>query len=312
MNIVFFGSSEFAVASLRVLVGSGHSVVSVVTQPDKKGGRNLNVVSPPVKTAAGSLGLGVVQPENASSSESVRRLKSLNADLFVVVAFGQILSDEVLSVPKRYSINLHGSLLPWYRGAAPINWAVINGDAKTGVTVMRMVGKMDAGDIIASQEIRLNTDETSEALGKRLAKAGSELLLATIAVIEQGKEEFITQDERYVTFAPKLKKTDGLIDWKKPAKRITNLVRGVLPWPGAYTHLGKKTLKILKTELVSEQAADDLKPGQVVGRIQGKGFTVQTGSSPILIKTLQLEGKKALDAEAFLRGHPLKRGDVLG
>lgn len=308
MNIVFFGTSEFAIPALQSLMGSGHKVLAVVTQPDKKRGRNLKLSPPPAKVLALARDIPLFQPKDASGAESVSYLKKLNADLFVVISFGQILKREILSIPKLYAVNVHGSLLPKYRGAAPTNWAIINGDAKSGITIIRMNEKMDEGDIILKREVAIGLEDTNITLNEKLSEVGAKALIETIGLIEDKKEiKFEKQDSAKVTYAPKLKKEDGLIDWNEPAAVIHNKVRGFLPWPGAYTYYNGKILKILKTEKI-DMAKDDFGIGEVADIIKERGIVVRTGSGNIMIKYLQLEGKKEMDADAFVRGHKITRG----
>jgi len=312
MKIVFFGTAEFAIPAFRELLGSRHKVLALVTQPDRKRGRSLKVSPPPTKIVAETHGIPVYQPENASGLEAVEYLRKLDADLFVVIAFGQILSPEVLSLPGLLAINLHGSLLPKYRGAAPTNWAIINGDKVSGVTIIRMNERMDEGGIILAREAVIDEEDTNITLSETLSALGTETLMEAIDLIESGKAAFKKQDEAHATLAPKLKKTHGIIDWNKDSEAIHNRVKGLLPWPGAYTSFSGKTLKILKTELISYPPKSGAKPGEILDIIKGKGIVVNTASGAIVIRYLQLEGGKILDADSFLRGHKLGIGDILG
>ncbi len=307
MNIVFFGTSEFAIEPLEALLGSRHKVVALVTQPDRERGRNLKLSPPATKVLALSKGIPVYQPEDASSIDSVNYLKGLHADLFVVISFGQILRKNVLSVPKLYAINLHGSLLPKYRGAAPTNWAVINGDKTSGVTIIKMNERMDEGDIILTREIRIEGEDTNITLSEKLSELGAEALIAALDLIEKKAAAPEKQDDSKATYAPKLKKEDGLIDWNEPAAVIHNKVRGLLPWPGAYTHYSGKILKILKTETL-DAGLEDLETGEVADISKDRGIVVRTSSGDLGIKYLQLEGKKDMDADSFVRGHRVGRG----
>ncbi|MFC1576795.1 methionyl-tRNA formyltransferase [Candidatus Omnitrophota bacterium] len=311
MKVVFFGSGDFAISSLEAITGSGHKVLTVVTQPDRKGGRHLKLTPPPVKVAASLANIAVYQPELASESASIEHLKALGADVFVVVSFGQILSAELLKVPRKCSINLHGSLLPRYRGAAPVNYAIINGDKKSGVTVIKMSPQMDAGEMILHAETDIKGIDTSISLGERLADIGAKLVVESLDLIEQDKAAFTAQDEKAVSYAPKLKKSDGLIDWKKPANAVRNLARGLQPWPGAYTHLDGKMLKIYNAEVVDRPASGEFKPGQIVEVVREEGIIVKAGKMCLFVKSLQIEGKRIVDAAAFLRGHKLKPGATL-
>ncbi|MCX5677909.1 MAG: methionyl-tRNA formyltransferase [Candidatus Omnitrophica bacterium] len=310
MNIVFFGTAEFAIPAFKALIASKHKVLALVTQPDRKRGRNLKIQPPLTKIVAETHGIPVYQPEDASSREAIEYLKKLGADLFVVIAFGQILKPEALSVPRLSAINLHGSLLPKYRGAAPTNWAIINGDKTSGVTIIRMNERMDEGDIILRREVMINEEDTNITLNETLSALGAKALIEAMELIESGRVVFKPQDKTLATLAPKLKKEDGIIDWGQPARIIHNRVRGLLPWPSAYTSASGKTLKILNTELTDYPARDGVKPGEVLDTIRGKGIVMNTGSGTIAIKYLQLEGGKVLDADSFLRGHRLHAGDI--
>ena len=313
MNIVFFGSAEFSMGSLRALITSRHKVVALVTQPDRKKGRSLKLSPPPTKVLAASHGIPVYQPEDASIKESVKYLKDLKPDLFVVVSFGQILKKELLAVPRLYSINLHASLLPKYRGAAPVNWAVINGDKETGATIMRMDEGMDSGDIMAQEEIPIGEDDTSLTMSEKISERGAGLLVAAIESIEKDKTKFVKQDASRATYAPKMKKEDGLIDWKEDAFKIHNLTKGLLPWPGAYTRHKGKILKVLMTGVSPLPGAEGgSQPGEVMEATGEKGIIVATGHGALAITYLQLEGKKILDAASFLRGHRMEKGEILG
>lgn len=308
MKIVYFGTSEFAEVVMKELLKSEHKILALVAQPDRKKGRALKVSPPPAKVLAIEENIPVYQPEDASSRETIDYLKKLDADLFVVVSFGQILRKEVLSVPKFFSINLHSSLLPKYRGAAPINWAIINGDKVSGVTVIRMNEKMDEGDMILKKEINIEPEDTSITLSEKLSELGSCVLLDAMAVIEQEKAIFSKQDDSMVSYAPKLTKEDGLIDWNFPALTIHNRVRGLIPWPGAYTYLDGRILKIWKTSVADIAPENKMENGSVLAISRENGIIIKTGQGSITVKYLQLEGKKILDADAFLRGHKINIG----
>lgn len=309
MNIIFFGTSNFALPSLRALLSSKHKVLAVVTQPDRKRGRNLKLSPPPTKVLALENNIPVYQPQNASSPEAISYLKNMNADLFVVISFGQILKKEILDIPKLYAINLHGSLLPRYRGAAPTNWAIMNGDKTSGVTVMKMNEKMDEGDIILKEETPIDAEDTNITLTEKLSELGAKALLDAFGLIEKGKVVLEKQDSKDVTYAPKLIKEDGLIDWNEGAEKIHNKVKGLIPWPGAYTNYKGKTLKILMTEMYGP-SKKGVKNGEVLGIVKDKGIMVQASSGILAIKYLQLEGKIVLDADSFVRGHKIDAGYI--
>ncbi len=304
MKIVFFGSSEFAVPSLERLLEHGHEVLSVVTRPDKKKGRHLALSETPVKKASLKKGVNIFQPENPEEPGFLKKIESLDADLFVVSSYGRILTKNILSLPKIYCINLHPSLLPAYRGAAPVNWAVIRGEKKTGLTIIKMNEKMDAGDIILQRRVIIEKEDTSLTLNKRLSELGAILLLDAVRFVKEDRVSFKKQNNRKVTFAPKLKKEDGAIDWEKPAAEIHNLVRGTLPWPGAYTYFGEEKINIWKTTVMDGNA----RPGEIV---QAQKELI-IGSKNLLIRVdqIQLEGKRRMGPPEFLRGYrKLKKGD---
>jgi methionyl-tRNA formyltransferase len=234
----------------------------------------------------------------------------MNADLFVVVAFGQILKKRALEIPRLYAINVHGSLLPKYRGAAPTNWAIINGERVSGVTVIKMNEKMDEGDIILKKEMPIDAEDTNITLTEKLSDLGADALIEAVDMIDAGKAVPVKQDPSAATYAPKLGKEDGLIDWNEPAVKIHNKVRALLPWPGAYTRFDKKILKILKTEVMGSTANGRAKNGEFLSVTKGRGMVVRTGDKDILVQRVQIEGKKPMDSEAFLRGHSLRVGYV--
>jgi len=309
MKIVFFGTSGFAVPALKALLDSRHDVAAVVTQPDKKQGRTLKILPSPVKVFASGCSIPVYQPADASSSVSAGYLKKLEADLFVVISFGQILKVDILDMPKIFAVNVHGSLLPKWRGAAPTNRAIIEGDRSTGVTVIKMNARMDEGDIILKDEIAITPEDTNISLSEKLSQIGAAALMKVMDLIEDKGDSLtlIKQDPALATYAAKLKKSDGLINWKEPAERIHNKVRGLLPWPGAYTYYEGRVLKILSTELAPKVAPDQA-PGQVVAASAADGIVVKTGSGGIAIRYVQPEGKKEMDSGSFLLGHRIKPG----
>ncbi|MCM8783406.1 MAG: methionyl-tRNA formyltransferase [Candidatus Omnitrophica bacterium] len=309
MKIIFWGTSHFATPSLEEVSCSGHEILSVVTQPDKKQGRHLELKPPPVKTKAVVLRLEVVQPEDIRSREFIEYLEEKKADLFVIVSYGKILPREILAIPKFYTINLHASLLPRYRGAAPINWAILNGEQETGLSIFKVTERMDAGEIILQKRIAIFENEDAITLGERLSKEGARLLKEAIDLIEEGRAVLIPQDENEVSFAPLLKKEDGRIDWNNPAVKIYNQTRALVPWPGSFCRWHNKLLKIWKTQVV-EGSFLDAQYGEIVD-INKDGFIVKTGQGGILIKELQLEGGKRMSAEKFLLGHQLGKGELL-
>ena len=311
MKIVFFGSAHFAVLALEALIKSRHELVCVVTQPDKHKGRHLHLAATEVKGTALGAKLRIFQPENVNSKESVKFLKSLEADLFVIAAYGQILSQELLDIPGIMPINIHASLLPRYRGAAPINWAIINGDKSSGVTIMFVTLKMDSGPLIMQKEIKIEDKDTSVTLEEKLRFAGAQLLVETLKIIDSRSYHLVEQDEYKVILAPKLKKEDGLIDWDTSAVNIHNQIRGVLPWPGAYTRYRGKMLKIFQADVLPVFPNHKPAPGEVV-RADKDRIIVASGRGFLAIKELQLEAGKRMSAQSFIIGHKLVVGEILG
>jgi methionyl-tRNA formyltransferase len=307
MRIVFMGTPEFAVPSLKALIESEDEVVAVVTQPDKPKGRGLEVTSPPTKVLAEKHGIPVFQPQKIKTEEFFNELKKFSPDLICVAAYGKILPKNILELPPYGCINVHASLLPKYRGAAPINWAIIRGEKVTGITTMKMDEGMDTGDMLLKREIPIDDEDTGETLSEKLSHVGALLLIETIRLLKEGKLTPIPQDHSQATYAPMLKKEDGNIEWKKPAEDIRNLIRGTLPWPGAYTTLDGKLLKIYKAR-VSEGSG---KPGEVIKSEFGI-LRVATGKGALDILELQIEGGKRLKTEEFLRGRRIKEGTILG
>ena len=311
MKIVFFGSSHFAIPALNALIKSKHEIVCVITQPDKQKGRHLLVSGTDVKSTAVLAKLKIFQPENIKSKESVKFLKSLDPDLFVIVAYGQMFSQEVLDIPKIMPINIHASLLPRYRGAAPINWAIINGDKKSGITIMFVTLKMDSGPVIMQKEIKIEDKDTSAALEEKLRQCGAELLIDALGIIDSRSYRLVEQDEDEVILAPKLKKEDGLIDWGASAVDIHNQIRGLLPWPGAHTHYRGKALKIFQAIVLPLFPNHRPLPGEVV-RAEKDLIIVAAARGFLAIKELQLEAGKRMSARSFISGHKLKTGEILG
>ena len=306
MNIVFMGTPEFSLPTLHKLYDSDHNVQLVVTQPDRPKGRGRESTAPPVKQFASDNKIPILQPKKCTSLEVVKTLGALNADVFIIVAFGQILDKNLLSLPHHFCINLHSSLLPKYRGAAPINWAIINGETETGITTMKMNAGLDTGDILLSRKVPISNNDDALSLHDILAHKGSSLVLETLKQLDSGSLEPICQNSDLASYAPKLKKKDGLIQWSQPAIAIHNLVRGLAPWPGAFSFLESKRLRICKTETKSCDSLDQ--PGTVV-RISGRSIEVGTQNGRIAITELQPEGKKRMDVKSFLAGHKLIVGN---
>lgn len=302
------GTPDFSVGTLEALIEAGHEVTLVVTQPDKPKGRGKAMQYTPVKETALAHGIEVYQPAKIREPECVEYLKKYEADIMVVVAFGQILTKEILDMPKYGCVNVHASLLPKYRGAAPIQWAVINGEKVSGVTTMRMDEGIDTGDMILKEEVELDSEETGGSLFERLAKTGAELCVKTLTVIEDGTATYTPQDNAQATHTKMIKKQLGEIDFTKPAEEIERLIRGLNPWPSAYTHWNGKTLKIWKASVVEKESGKE--PGTIeVGK---NTIAVQTGKGMLQLEEIQLEGKKRMQTDAFLRGVSLETGMLLG
>ena len=306
MRIVFFGSDDFAAVCLRELQQSSQRIVACVTGPDVQKGRGMKFALSPIKEFALEIDVPCLQPVTLKDTAVVEQLKGFNADVFVVVAYGRLLPQAVLDIPKKFCVNVHGSLLPQYRGAAPVNWAVINGDKLTGVTVQKMVLELDAGDIISQQVMPLNDQITSDVLRAEMAQVGAGLLVKTLHDIEAGAFNCTPQNKEEVTYAAKMTKELGLIDWKKPATQIERLVRGLRPWPGTYTLYKGKVLKILEVEPCMAQG----QPGTIVDMAKD-GFVVACGQDSLRVKKVHLEASKAVSAYDFIQGYKLKVGDQL-
>lgn len=309
MRVVFMGTPDFAVGTLEAIIAAGHEVVGVVTQPDKPKGRSKTLVPTPVKAVALEHGLEVFQPVRVRRPESIETIRQMNPEIIVVVAFGQIIPKEILDMAPYGCINVHASLLPMYRGAAPIQWAVLNGDKDSGVTIMRMDEGLDTGDMISKVVVPLAEKETSDSLFDKLSAAGAKLLVDTLPSIVDGTAVYEKQPEESPTeYACMIEKQMGLIDWKDSAEKIERLVRGMNSWPSAFTRLDGKTLKVWSASVSDPDQTGEA--GKVL-RADKTGLYVQTGCGVLCIEELQLEGKKRMTADAFLRGYSLKQ-DVLG
>lgn len=316
------GTPDFSVPVLTAMKEAGHDMLAAVTQPDKPKGRGKEMQMTPVKAKALELGIPVLQPKRVRDPEFVEQLRELKPDVMVVVAFGQILTKEVLEVPKYGCINVHASLLPMYRGAAPIQYVILNGEKETGVTTMFMDEGLDTGDMLLKTVVPITADETGGTLHDKLSAAGAELLIRTLEQMEAGTLQRIPQTGE-TCYVGTLKKSMGEMDWSRPAEELERQVRGLNPWPSAYTFLNGKTLKIWKaevlhTEAVSSQEAEepealaDRKSCGSVIVISRDSIQVQTGDGILAICELQLEGKKRMTADAFLRGYPVEAGTILG
>lgn len=310
MRIVYLGSPDFAVPALDKLCAAGYAPLAVITQPDRA--RNRGRTTPtPVKARALELGLPVYAPEKIKSGQAVRLLAGLAPDLLVVVAYGQLLSGEILSLPPLGAVNIHASLLPAYRGAAPIHWAIINGERESGVTTMYLDQGMDTGNMILSAKTGIGENETAGQLHDRLAGLGAELLLNTLALIARGEAPSVPQPHEQASYAPPLKPEDERIDWQLSAEQTHNRIRGLNPWPGAYTLLAGKRLKLWRSLLVSPPLlAPAGRPGEVIA-CQAGGFWVRTGAGALLLTEVQPEGKGRMSAADFARGYRLSPGQLL-
>lgn len=307
MKILFFGSAEFALPTLDAVIAAGHTVCEVVCQPDRPAGRGQHLATPPLGDHAKKRGLPLFQPEKLRDPAAIAHCLAHHADIFVVVAYGQIIPNELLTAAKYKCVNLHPSLLPKYRGAAPLNWPIIQGDATTGVTTMFLVEALDAGDILMQYPLPIAPTDTAAMLHDKLSQLGARVMVETLAGLESGKITPQKQDDSKATYAEKLSKEHGQIKWELPADVIARLVRGLQPWPMAHTQWDGKSLKIHAAESVPLAAKQA--PGTIIAI--GDKLTVATGQGRLAITELQLEGSRAMTAAEFLNGHPLKVGDQL-
>lgn len=322
-RIAFFGTPDFAVPTLESLLASDHQVVLVVTQPDRPRGRGQKVVPGPVKALAVARGLTVLQPEKLAQEALAPELQALDLDLGVVAAYGKILPEWLIALPRLGMINVHASLLPRYRGASPIHRAVMNGDRETGVTIMRVVKALDAGAMLSCVHVPIGPDETSEELEKRLAVAGASLLVETVDDMERGRVIETPQDDALSTYAPRLKKEEGLIDWTQPAAVIHNQVRGLHPWPHAFTFGPSGRLIVYRSAIQprhnggqdargAETSESSAPPGTIVAADPADGLIVSTGRGTLRLLEVQAEGGRVQPAGQFLLGHPLEAGARFG
>lgn len=307
MRAIFMGTPDFAVPTLEAMIQAGHELIGVFTQPDKAKGRGKSVQFTPVKEMAIAHNIPVYQPARVRNPEVIAQIEAMAPDVIVVVAFGQLLPKALLDIPKYGCINVHASLLPKYRGAAPIQWAVINGEHISGVTTMYMAEGLDTGDMILKEEVVLDAKETGGSLHNKLSKAGAGLLVKTLAAIEDGTAPRKVQDDsRKGEYAKMLDKHMGNIDFSKPAAEIERLIRGLNPWPSAYTKLGKKTVKLWAADVSEKEYEGEY--GEIT-EVTKDAFTVKTGKGSLIVRELQMEGKKRMSADAFLRGVALNAGD---
>lgn len=308
MRVVFMGTPDFAVGTLEAIIKEGHEVAGVVTQPDKPKGRGKNMQFTPVKELAMARNIPVYQPIRVKEPEFIEELQKLNPEVIVVVAFGQILPKVILDMPQYGCVNVHASLLPRYRGAAPIQWAVIDGEKESGVTTMLMEEGLDTGDMLKKTVVPIEEDETGGSLHDKLAAAGAELLIETLKELEAGTAVRTKQDDTLSNYAKMLDKQLGYIDFTKPAEEIERLIRGLNPWPSAFTGIDGKTLKIWSATVVNQEAEG--KYGEIV-EVTHENILVKTGKGLLELDEVQLEGKKRMETDAFLRGYPVKVGTIL-
>ncbi|MEK7829288.1 MAG: methionyl-tRNA formyltransferase [Deltaproteobacteria bacterium] len=306
LRIVFMGTPEFAVPSLRALIEVGENVVAIITQPDKPKGRGKKLTTPPVREAALKYNIPVFQPEKIKDEPFITAIRNFSPDVISVVAYGKILPKAILDIPPKGCINVHASILPKYRGAAPINWAIINGEKETGITTMLLDEGMDTGDMLLTEKVEIRNDDTASSLHDRLKYIGADLLIKTIKGIKSETIRPIPQDDSQATYAPMLKKEDGRIDWTMKTEEIKNLIRGLNPWPGAYTRWDGKQIKIFKAEV---EAGVKEEPGTVIN-ISTEGIFVATGKGILLIKELQPENKNRMTASEFIKGYRIVKGQI--
>lgn len=309
MKVIFMGTPDFSIGVLESILAAGHEVTAVVTQPDKPKGRGHEMQFPPVKEVALKHGLPVLQPKRIRDPQVVEELEKIPADICVVVAFGQIIPKRILEMKKYGCINVHASLLPAYRGAAPIQWAVVDGLKETGVTIMQMDEGLDTGDMLTKVVVPLEAKETGGSLFDKLSAAGAKLCVETMDLIEQGKVIPEKQGETTTAYAKMITKDLGKIDFSKPAAEIERLIRGFNPWPSAYTKLGSKTLKIWSADVLEEEYEGAF--GEII-KVSKDEILVKTGKGTLSLKEIQLEGKKRMTTDAFLRGYQLMNGTQLG
>jgi methionyl-tRNA formyltransferase len=307
-RILFMGTPAFALPSLQLLHEQKYPIIGVVSQPDRPKGRGLKEIAPPVKIMAQELGLPVFQPEKVKDQSFIELFKKLKPNMVVVVAFGQILPKDIINYPQMQCLNIHPSLLPKYRGAAPINWSIIRGETKTGVTIMLMDEGMDSGDILTQEKTDIGAVETYGELHDRLAQLGATLLIKTIEQVVAGTAQKQLQDASGVTFAPRLKKETGKINWHDNVINIVNLIRGLSPSPAAYTHLEGQVLKIFSAETNENKTSEE--PG-TIGTVSTAGLSVAASDGYVILKDVQLAGKKRMLTKDFLRGHKVKPETVL-
>jgi methionyl-tRNA formyltransferase len=307
MRIIFMGTPLPAAVILDSILKMNHEIVAAVTQPDRPQGRGLKIRKPAVKELAENKSIMVLQPEKIDG-EFINAIKDLRPDLAVVVAYGKILPKALIDVFPKGCINVHASLLPRYRGAAPIQWAILNGDGETGITIMKINEELDTGDILLQEKIAINPNDTAESLSEKLFECGSKIINEAVIQIEEGKARFVPQTSEKATFAPSLKKEMGRINWSETAQKIRDKIRAFNPWPGAFTIIGGKALKVWEAELLEEDSGG---AGEIYCIEKGRGFKVGCGMGALLVTKVQIEGGKKQAADQFVNGHRLKTGIIL-
>jgi methionyl-tRNA formyltransferase len=311
MRIVFMGTPEPAANILAALLKTEHQIVGVVTQPDRPYGRGLRITVSPVKEVAREKSIPLMQPNKISDGALASWIKNLKADSLIVVAYGKILPAEILSLPKYGALNVHASLLPKYRGAAPIQWALLNGEKESGVTIMKIDAQLDTGDILLQEKVTVLEEDNAGTLAAKIFAAGEKLLLTALAAVERGTAQYVKQNNAFASYAPSLTKESGEIDWKKTAMEVHNRIRALVTWPGAHTFFRQKQLKILASKLQVPVLAASGQPGEIIQIIKQLGFVVACGSGNLLITSVQLEGKKRMSAGDFVNGHDVEIGETL-
>lgn len=310
MKIIFMGTPDFAVPSLEMLINEGYEVLAAVTQPDKPKGRGNKLAAPPVKELAVKHNINILQPEKIKTPEFIEQIRALGPDLLITAAYGKILSKALLDVPALGCINVHGSLLPAYRGAAPIQWAVIKGETRTGITTMFTDAGIDTGDMLLKSELEIGPDMTVGELHDKMAVLGAQVLKATLEELKNGTLKRTPQDDSVSSYAPMMSKELGLIDWNKTAGQIHNLVRGTDPWPGAYTFLKGDRMRVWKTKLTHEKGSGH-NQGKII-KIDSEGILVECSDDCILIKEIQFDSSKRMSVSDYIRGHQIDTGEKLG
>lgn len=310
MNIVFMGTPDFAVESLRKIYESGHNILAVVSQPDRPAGRSMKLMKTPVKEYAEEKGLMVYQPEKIRRDEELYEiLKALKPDVIVVVAFGQILPQKILDIPKYGCVNVHGSLLPKYRGAAPIQWSVINGDEVTGITTMYMDAGMDTGDMIEKLEVKIDKNDTFGTVYEKMKVAGGKLIIETLEKIADGFATRVKQPDSF-TIAPMIEKSIGNIDWNNSSEKIRNLIRGLNPMPGAFTNIDGEKMKIWMAEYTTVEKIESVLPGTILEANRKDGLLIATGDGVLEITEIQMPNSKKMLAKDYFNGHTISKGSL--